>query len=211
MNAIKKIFKALTARLKNARGQGMIETEFVTIIFFTVSTLCIMDMTRVIMGELRAFEAVHMANRVAIVKGDPQLAVTTMLGLTNVMARVEVEKKNPTGQDYDNGNKVVTLRLYWKQALLFPGVMQPLLDLNNKTATSYDQYIREGLAWFLGMKVSILSFLGTSTPVNRNYYSWNSGGSAMMGGVPSLEGGTGEAYEWSKLMGAGSTNGPVAF
>jgi len=89
--------------------------------------------------------------------------------------------------------------------------MQPLLDLNNRGSISYDKYIREGLAWLFGMKVSIISFLGDSTPVNRNYYAWNSGGSALMGGVPSLEGGTGEAYEWSKMMGCGSTNGPVAF
>ena len=195
---------------KNSRGQGIIETQLVTIIFFTVTFFGVIDMARIIILELKAFTASYMACRIAIVSGSgaAQLAVASPTSpfMFNPLRipYTKMETENPPGQNYDNGMRRVTVRFFYTQKIMFPGLLQPALDMAKRSNKTLDRFV---VLSGLPGGANIIDFIGPNTMLNGYYYTWNSGGSVlphpMLGAIPA-------GFEWMKMMGYPG-NGPYTF
>lgn len=181
---MKKFIQTFIRRLKNQRGQGILETELVTIVFFTITIFAIVDLTSIIMTNLRALEAVHMANRCGMIKameasgsaqaradaakGTAQQALLLIMSPFTPPIKVEAEGELQT-KPCTIGAIKLTLRYTYMQRVLLPAVIQPI---------------------FTGSFSGYLSGMAVGNPV------WTHVGSGLnadeeLGG-----------YEWSKLMAA---------
>jgi len=198
---------------KNSRGQGIIETQFVTILFFTVTFFGIMDMTRIIILELKAFNTVYMAARIACIgdKNNPELAklraqsaAYQMFGIMR-LPYTFVEWEPPNWNASKNGMGKCTVRFYYKQNIMFPGLLQPAYDMFvTRRSDTLDPFVIFG--GFPG--ISIMEYIGPNVFFNGYYYAWDSGGSYMKHKqVPIFPAG----YEWMKMMGKEGGAGPITY
>lgn len=187
----------------------MLETQLVTILFFTVTFFGVVDMTRIIILELKAFTASYMACRIAIVSGSgaAQMAVASPTSpfMFNPLRvpYTKMETENLPGQDYDNGMRRITLRFFYTQKIMFPGLLQPIYDMLQRSNKTNDPFVLMGSL----PGISIIEYIGPNKTLNGYYYTWKSDGGPlahpMLGVIPA-------GYEWMKMMGYPG-HGPYTF
>ena len=198
------VIKLISGSRKNSRGQGVLETQLVTILFFTVTAFGIIDLANITFLELKAFEASFMCCRIAVVSGASQAQTAALQMFPVVLAPyVKLETANPPGQNYDNGMRRCTLRFFYIQKIMFPGLLQPVFDVASaRNSDTLDPYIILD-----GWGMSIVDFIGPSSFLNGYYYSFKNTGGEMfhptLGVIPA-------GYEWMKMMGYPG-HGPYTF
>ena len=198
---------------KNSRGQGMLETQLVTLLFFTVTFFGIIDMTRFIFVELKAFTTSFMACRIAIVNNisttKAQEAVISPISpfvFNPLRLPWEVIETDAPNVNYGNGMRKCILRFYYTQNIMFPGLLQSMFDLGTRKSATDDMFVVMG-----GLPgLSIVDYIGPNVFLNGYYYAWTSGGGEMMHPKVSV---FPAGYEWMKMMGcnSGSPPGPLTY
>jgi len=129
-------------RFENERGQGVLETTIVTMLFMCACVFAIIQLCIITYGYLAGHDAAFAAVRAGVVQksiGDAKSAArnsgffvmaSQISGTNNILPqKVTVWQKNPLGKapkDYA-GQQVVmySAHMHYGQSIMFPSVLQP--------------------------------------------------------------------------------------